>query len=114
VSALMRTERDKKQRVVGEDASRSRWKLWTINHIICQRCSWSCSRRPVGDATKKTKLYMPWPCVLRGPLRTGRGDGWAEVVAVALRARFAQRSGCRKSRGLASRFFSATSAVSVV
>src|SRR5436190_15763300 len=26
---------------------------------------------------------MPRPCVLRGPLRTGRGDGWAEVVAAS-------------------------------
>jgi hypothetical protein len=32
VSALMGTERDKKQRVVGEDASESWRNLWMINH----------------------------------------------------------------------------------
>src|SRR5437870_8420027 len=53
-SAPMRAECDKEQRIVGKDASESRWESWIIAHEFF--ASVRCSRPTVGAAAHRIEI----------------------------------------------------------
>jgi hypothetical protein len=80
-SAPMRAECDKVQRIVGKDASESRWESWIIAHEFF--ASARCSRRPVGGAASRIEIKEKSPHKTR-PSRSEAATGGSSRFAAQL------------------------------